>query len=140
MNSIGERIKSIRGEISQSQFSASLDIGQTKLSRLERGTTEPETSFYEAISIAYGVSLDWLITGYGPKLRSSAQPSESDDVTRLKERIAALEVLVESRKETIAALKGQIELLRECRGGQDISTGASSYVQSAPLNVQSSDE
>ncbi len=63
MSTLGERIRNIRGKTSQMQFSASLGIAQTKLSRYERGTTSPDLDFLVQLSRQYAVDLEWLITG-----------------------------------------------------------------------------
>ncbi|MDM8215702.1 helix-turn-helix domain-containing protein [Desulfovibrio piger] len=77
METLGDRIKTIRGLASQMQFSSSLGIAQTKLSRYERNTTPPDLDFLVRLSRRYAVSLEWLITGEG-RMRAS---KNGDDET-----------------------------------------------------------
>lgn len=76
METLGDRIKTIRGLASQMQFSSSLGIAQTKLSRYERNTTPPDLDFLVRLSRRYAVSLEWLITGEG---RMHANESGNDE-------------------------------------------------------------
>lgn len=118
METLGDRIKIIRGETSQTQFSSSLGITQTKLSRYERNTTPPEIDFLVRLSRQYAVSLDWLLLGNG--CSESSRPSDGDDAniqTELAaERAERRELTAENRKlyrEKEVLYKEREALLRE---------------------------
>ena len=118
METLGDRIKIIRGETSQTQFSSSLGITQTKLSRYERNTTPPEIDFLVRLSRQYAVSLDWLLLGNG--CTESSRPSDGDDANiqseLATERTERRELAAENRKlyrEKEALYKEREALLRE---------------------------
>ena len=118
METLGNRIKIIRGETSQTQFSSSLGITQTKLSRYERNATPPEIDFLVRLSRQYAVSLDWLLLGNG--CAESSRPSDGDDVDMQSElaaeRAERRELTAENRKlyrEKEVLYKEREALLRE---------------------------
>lgn len=118
METLGDRIKIIRGETSQTQFSSSLGITQTKLSRYERNTTPPEIDFLVRLSRQYAVSLDWLLLGNG--CSEPSRLSDGDDAniqTELAaERAERRELTAENRKlyrEKEVLYKEREALLRE---------------------------
>lgn len=107
MKTLGERIKAIRGMTSQMQFSSSLGIAQTKLSRYERNTTPPDLDFLLKLSRQYSVSLEWLITGEGSKEllmecsnrdNEAPQTTEKDNQLHLLEIVSSLQHALESEK------------------------------------------
>lgn len=118
METLGDRIKIIRGETSQTQFSSSLGITQTKLSRYERNTTPPEIDFLVRLSRRYAVSLDWLLLGNG--CTESSRPSDGGDANiqseLAAERAERRELTAENRKlyrEKEALYKEREALFRE---------------------------
>lgn len=56
-----ERLKELRGEQNQTEFSGKLGIPQTTYSNFERGAREPGLNFLGTISTRLGVSVDWLL-------------------------------------------------------------------------------
>jgi len=64
---IGERIKEIRGAISQAAFSAKLNVGQSTIGRYEKGGRSPDAEFILLLKKHYKVNPNWLITGEGSK-------------------------------------------------------------------------
>jgi transcriptional regulator with XRE-family HTH domain len=83
----GERIKDLRisrgfkGNI----FSKSLKISASYLSRVERGVNEPSDTLLSQIEARYGIRMEWLKTGKGPK----AAPSIAIGAEGVKERNGA---------------------------------------------------
>ena len=118
METLGDRIKIIRGETNQTQFASSLGITQTKLSRYERNTTPPEIDFLVRLSRQYAVSLDWLLLGNG--CTESSRSSDGDDANiqseLAAERTERRELAAENRtlyREKEALYKEREALLRE---------------------------
>lgn len=77
MDTLGERLKYLRGTYSQSEFSAKLSIPQTTLSRYERNKSQPDLEFLRDFCDAFAVSAEWLVTGRGPVHRGETSPSPS---------------------------------------------------------------
>lgn len=65
METIGDRIRKIRGNISQEEFAQRTEINKTTLGRYERGVNSPDSKAIKAICDAYHVRPEWLFTGKG---------------------------------------------------------------------------
>lgn len=59
--SFGERLKELRGDLSQDDFALKIGTKQTTLSNWERGFREPNYSGLVLIANSCGVSADWLL-------------------------------------------------------------------------------
>lgn len=105
METLGDRIKNIRGMTSQAQFASGLGITQTKLSRYERNTTPPEIDFLVRLSRQYAVSLDWLLTGN--KSSPSPQPNDVADAFATGE-VKSQSILDSQYVTTLATLESEL--------------------------------
>ena len=76
MNTLGERIKLLRGDTTQAVFAASLGIPQMTLSNYETGKSEPKFSLINTICTTFSVSADWLLFGRGPMRSGDVQQEE----------------------------------------------------------------
>lgn len=74
MSSIGERIREIRGKISQEKFAERTGINKSTLGRYERGINSPDSNAISSICKAFHVNSEWLFTGKGKTF--------SDDIAR----------------------------------------------------------
>ncbi len=111
MNTLGERIRSARGGMSQEAFSRELGISKGSLGFYERNENLPNTDVVLKICSKTGVSLEWLLTGEGPMHVREDAGSEAADVVdetaegaclrcvRLEDRLDRLE---EERRELSA--------------------------------------
>lgn len=65
MNTIGERIKSVRksNALTQSDFSNQLRISRPYVSCIENGKDTPSSSLILLISIIFNISEEWIRTG-----------------------------------------------------------------------------
>lgn len=63
MRALGTRIRSLRGEISQTDFAELLGVSQEDISRFESGARTPSISLLLKLSGMHRVSLDWLVKG-----------------------------------------------------------------------------
>ncbi|MDR2745698.1 MAG: helix-turn-helix domain-containing protein [Desulfovibrio sp.] len=66
MSTVGERIKLLRGGLSQKQLAEQLSIPQTTLSNYETNRSELNLATIAAIITNFGVTSDWLLFGTGP--------------------------------------------------------------------------
>lgn len=60
---IGDRLKRVRGNLSQTKFSSMLSIKQAQYNRYETGKVRPPVHILERILQLTGVSMDWILVG-----------------------------------------------------------------------------
>jgi transcriptional regulator with XRE-family HTH domain len=66
LKAIGHRIREIRGfDLTQAEFGQALGIGQTQLSKYEKGQSVPTLEFLLKLKAYSGKSIDWIVTGEG---------------------------------------------------------------------------
>jgi transcriptional regulator with XRE-family HTH domain len=63
--SLSERIKLIKGSLSQDQFGKMIGASQGAVKSWEAGDSAPGSAFLSAIRAKFGVNIDWLLTGEG---------------------------------------------------------------------------
>ena len=63
MNSLGERLRSVRGETSGSKFAQLFEERATNIYRYEKNVRKPKAAFLEQVSKMFGVSVEWLLFG-----------------------------------------------------------------------------
>lgn len=73
---IAERIKIVRGNLSQDDFALKLGIHKSSLGRYERGDSVPGVDFAESLCFVFGISPQWFIFGTGPMHLTEAQHAE----------------------------------------------------------------
>ena len=71
METLQERLRTVRGSMTQSEFASRLRTPLTTLGRYERGTNLPDLEFVINLCTIFGVSPEWLLFGRGDS-RSSA--------------------------------------------------------------------
>lgn len=72
LNTLGARIKHVRGALSQEAFAAKLDISKGALGGYERNANQPPSDVLQRICADDSISIDWLVTGHGPMKRGGA--------------------------------------------------------------------
>ena len=60
-NVLADRLRELRGSMSQSDFAAKIGVKQTSYSSWERGVKDPLAQTLVQISNTLGVSADWLL-------------------------------------------------------------------------------
>jgi transcriptional regulator with XRE-family HTH domain len=60
---IGQRIKQIRGSLSQKDFADKLNVVQSYIGQIEVGKTKPSLELLISICDNYDVSIDWILIG-----------------------------------------------------------------------------
>jgi transcriptional regulator with XRE-family HTH domain len=86
-NELGKRLRFLRGEQTQQEFAARLGTDKNTIGRYERGERLPDSAFLCRLHRLSGVSLDWLLTGYGS--RPCGLFDGTEDFPSLDEDLAA---------------------------------------------------
>jgi len=63
LDSIGSRIRGLRGEMHQEELAEYLGISQGQLSKVERGKLAPTLEMLVRLIEKFGKSADWILTG-----------------------------------------------------------------------------
>ena len=75
MSGIAERLRLLRGDVSQSEFASVIQLKQTTYGQYERGVTIPDSNTLSAICRAFRVNPRWLLLG--------EEPIYDDDFTQM---------------------------------------------------------
>jgi transcriptional regulator with XRE-family HTH domain len=74
---IGDRIRRVRGALSQDEFAAQLGISKSAVGKYERGERQPDSDALRSLRDVRGVDINWLLTGEGvapgEAMRSAAE-------------------------------------------------------------------
>lgn len=65
MDTFGDRLKLVRGRLSQADFAALLGIPQVTLGNYERNRNEPRFELIRKICLHFGINAEWLLFGSG---------------------------------------------------------------------------
>lgn len=114
MNSIGSRIRSIRGKESRSSFAEKLNIGTATLQRYENDERSPDIEFLTKIQNITGYSLDYLVYG--------KETSVSNDEALLLEKYRQSTTEIKN-KMLILLLSGDSESQKEIAAGSILNKG-----------------
>lgn len=80
---LGERLRTIRGEMGQAEFAARVGSSQSGISAYENGQRRPDYEVLIEICQTFDVNLEWLFMGIGPMYKDSASVSNIDTVETL---------------------------------------------------------
>lgn len=61
-----ERIRFVRGELTQQEFAEKLGVHKNSIGSYERSTTKPDIEFLQAVCTVFHVEPRWLLFGDGP--------------------------------------------------------------------------
>ena len=122
---IGERLIEIRGKTPRDEFAAQIGIHPQTLYTYEKGKRAVPLRTAEKICSAYGVSVEWLMTGNGAMRPENEDLMEAGPITEQKHSMhltltkkgeeKLMEIygkLVESQEREIEALKEQVASLK----------------------------
>jgi len=109
---IGSRIRSIRGDRSQEEYSSQLKIGISTLRRYEGNARSPDATALIAIYEVDGVLSDWILRGEPPmrkgdELEPNASKAVDYDLIQIVVE-AVEEILIEANRELTPTKKGQL--------------------------------
>lgn len=114
--SVGDRLRKVRGTIPQPMFAARLGVDKNTIGRYERGERHPDTSFLHALAAEFGVALDWLVTGEGPMHRKTDQ-----DLDAIESRLdTANAAQLEQARTDLLAIAGDDRLSPATRARADM--------------------
>lgn len=85
--SIGERIKLVRGSSSLADFAAKIGVHKSTLIRYEKGESLPDSGVLNRICDEFNINPTWLLTGNGPKKRQPTLLGYSEAHNKLREAI-----------------------------------------------------
>jgi DNA-binding transcriptional regulator YiaG len=64
LQAIGQRIRELRGQVTQEKFAALLRISQAQLSKYELGQSAPPLGVLAKLATSFGKTVDWILTGH----------------------------------------------------------------------------
>ena len=67
---LGEKLRMVRGSLTQTELAQMLDIPQGYISRYEKGVVKPSIYFIYGLEKHFNVSLDWLLNDVGEMYKS----------------------------------------------------------------------
>ena len=156
MNTLGQRLKDIRKDMSQKDVSTKLGIPQQTWANYELNKSNPNFLLIDAICSLFKVNTDWLLFGRGPMRPGeeapaaqapSSTPQETGSIAAQGARVALLEEvlkakeealrakeeLLKAKDETLAAYKQALDTMRELAlMGGPTTTGAPPCAPPAP--------
>lgn len=121
MDSIGNRLKFLRGKQSGEEFSKLLDTHPQTIYRYERGERKPDLDFVQLVVKKTGVCIEWLITGEGPVY--PCEQNKTEKLVELRKSIAAITepkddfITIPMAKAVLSAGSGSLETSGECERG-----------------------
>ena len=81
-NTLGDRIKRLRGSLTQRQFAEKIDIPATTLGNYEKNKSELNFATIDLFTKTFGINTDWLIFGRGPMHSSDTPISHQETITQ----------------------------------------------------------
>ena len=81
-NTLGDRIKILRGSLTQRQFAEKIDIPATTLGNYEKNNSELNFATIDLFTKTFGINTDWLIFGRGPMHSSDTPISHQETITQ----------------------------------------------------------
>ena len=70
----GQRIRKLRGPLTQSELAKRIGCNQVDISRAERGIRPPSIELLLALALSFSVSVDYLLTGAQDGVAAEASP------------------------------------------------------------------
>ncbi len=81
MGTVGERIKQIRGDLSQQKFAETLGVSLHNIADLERGKTKKPNKFLlQQLERKFHINPHWLLTGEGEMYKESSTQTDRESI------------------------------------------------------------
>lgn len=107
MNSVGDRLKCIRGTTSQNAFAAQFGIHRNTLVRWESGERLPDFDFLVSLVNNFGIAPEWMLTGKGDMHASECSPSAPPDSEKTSDTSEVLKLKKNQTTENIDIRKNK---------------------------------
>ena len=107
-NNFSTRIRGLRGDYSQSEFSQKIGVKQTTYSAWERGVSEPSYDILCHISNIFCVSIDYLLGLSDSRTGTCApapDPAVAEKLAEAEAEIARLNGVIDGMKMSFEALR-----------------------------------
>lgn len=78
MEDITERIKRVRGRLTQKDFAAKINTAQSTVQKWENGESLPGAKYLESIYREFRIDITWLLTGQGNPYIEDSRPVEGE--------------------------------------------------------------
>ncbi|MFP5223837.1 MAG: helix-turn-helix domain-containing protein [Acidobacteriota bacterium] len=112
-STMAQRLRAIRGTLTQAEFAHRLGIHKNTLGRYERGESEPDTQIARLLCTAFGVQPHWLLFGSGAE--PSPSPDRQSAATTLPGRVSLIDELESIRRDNNELRQDLRELRNENR-------------------------
>lgn len=138
---LAQRIKTLRGNMSQAQFGKKVGTSQTTIGNYESGLRFPDSKTIVAICKTFDVNSEWLLMGTGPMYRTK-QTDETADMSAVlaESNLQPVENINIEKKKTAdmsAVLGVQRELTEALKQGMEFQKQVMTLTQeNAELRVQ----
>lgn len=110
-----ERLKIVRGDLTQAEFSTMLGVHKNTLGRYERGESNPDSEVCAKICSVFGVSPAWLLLGIG------AMKGENTPENTNNEPKGSKEVFLSSHSTEVVTAKLEQELELEKKERRELA-------------------
>ena len=104
---LAERLRELRGDVSQCEFAAKIGVKQTSYSSWERGVKDPAAQTVAQISSTFGVSADWLL-GLSDNRDGGPNVSVAPNLARLKDAATIVLTRSEDLERAVKDLKAML--------------------------------
>jgi len=109
-----EQLKKYLNIRSNNELATKVGITRQTLDKVTNGDTkDPRSSFFIRFSEAFGVSLEWMITGKGNMMSEVSESDCQKQVNKLEKELHEIELEANISKKEISVLKNMISILNE---------------------------
>ena len=116
-NTIGDRVRSLRGRKTLAEFAENLGVGGSQISAIETGRSKMSFELAERICDIYSCTMDWLIRGVGTRdgspVKADKEPSDSYITIKKDELLDLYKKLNKKQEDEIRQGQEQIEELQK---------------------------
>jgi transcriptional regulator with XRE-family HTH domain len=93
---IGNRIREIRKPLVYKEFAKKLGVSEGFVCEIEKGVKKPSAEMLFAIAKKYGYSINWILTGYGPKYISSIADEKKEEWEFIPDKTGSTKLLAKA--------------------------------------------
>lgn len=112
---MAQRLRAIRGTLTQAEFAHKLGIHKNTLGRYERGESEPDTQIARQLCTLFGVQPHWLLFGSGTPPPGAGVPGSQNPAAPSPGRLSLIDELDSLRRDNSELRQDLRELRNENR-------------------------